>query len=105
MLYDRGCRRRGRLIVQHGAGLAQLVEQLICNHQVASSSPAASTTFPLLEKLRFEGPTCEKLFEVEHENQPLARIPKLCFIRRFRGQIQQLRLVIFQVKQKPRGKA
>jgi len=27
------------------AGLAQLVEQLICNHQVASSNPAAGTTF------------------------------------------------------------
>ena len=27
------------------AGLAQLVEQLICNHQVGSSSPPAGTTF------------------------------------------------------------
>jgi hypothetical protein len=27
------------------AGLAQLVEQLICNHQVGSSSPPAGTIF------------------------------------------------------------
>ncbi len=32
----------------HLAGLAQLVEQLICNHQVASSSPAAGTTLRTL---------------------------------------------------------
>ena len=27
----------------HQAGIAQLVEQLICNHQVGSSSPSAGT--------------------------------------------------------------
>ena len=32
------------------AGLAQLVEQLICNHQVAGSTPAAGTTFPPLKQ-------------------------------------------------------
>ncbi len=30
------------------AGLAQLVEQLICNQWVAGSSPAAGTSFALL---------------------------------------------------------
>jgi hypothetical protein len=29
--------------LQSAAGLAQLVEQLICNHQVAGSIPAAGT--------------------------------------------------------------
>ena len=30
----------------HFAGVAQLVEQLICNQQVTGSSPVASTTVP-----------------------------------------------------------
>ncbi len=31
-----------RLFQQHDAGVAQLVEQLICNQQVAGSNPIAS---------------------------------------------------------------
>ena len=40
------------------AGLAQLVEQLICNHQVAGSIPAAGTISPSAE-LRYR-PNCRE---------------------------------------------
>ena len=43
----------GRISVVRIAGLAQLVEQLICNQQVAGSSPIASSIF-LIEVPRFE---------------------------------------------------
>jgi hypothetical protein len=33
------------MIVLTRAGLAHLVEQLICNHQVVGSSPTVGTTF------------------------------------------------------------
>ena len=37
------CRRFKSCYPDHFAGIAQLVEQLICNHQVVGSTPAAST--------------------------------------------------------------
>ena len=47
-LLSRSLERRFRIRAsQTQAGLAQLVEQLICNHQVAGSIPAAGTTNPL----------------------------------------------------------
>jgi hypothetical protein len=35
------------ILLSENAGLAQLVEQLICNQQVAGSSPIASSKMPL----------------------------------------------------------
>ena len=37
------CRRFKSCYPDHFAGIAQTVEQLICNHQVVGSIPAAST--------------------------------------------------------------
>ena len=37
------------------AGLAQLVEQLICNHQVAGSSPIAGSSFKPLRIKHLQG--------------------------------------------------
>ena len=38
-----GARRLRKKTLEHPAGLAQLVEQLPCKHQVAGSTPAAGT--------------------------------------------------------------
>ncbi len=40
----------GKLTVQRVAGVAQLVEQLICNQQVGGSSPSTSSTLSKLGK-------------------------------------------------------
>ena len=47
--FSRACVRSSRTSsASFFAGLAQLVEQLICNQWVAGSSPAAGTSFALL---------------------------------------------------------
>jgi hypothetical protein len=47
MLHQRGEKRQAaqlvRFTMRHHAGLAQLVEQLICNQYVAGSNPASGT--------------------------------------------------------------
>ena len=46
------------LITYASAGVAQLVEQLICNQQVAGSSPIASSMFGEVPE-RSKGPDCK----------------------------------------------
>ena len=43
-----------RLFPQH-AGVAQLVEQLICNQQVGGSSPSTSSNFPAAQQSEYGG--------------------------------------------------
>ena len=52
----------GRISIVRIAGLAQLVEQLICNQQVAGSSPIASSIF-LIDVPRFEEVVQEFAYE------------------------------------------
>ena len=52
----------GRISIVRIAGLAQLVEQLICNQQVAGSSPIASSIF-LIDVPRFEEVVQEFVYE------------------------------------------
>ncbi len=57
----------GRISIVRIAGLAQLVEQLICNQQVAGSSPIASSIF-LIDVPRFEEVVQENLQEFARES-------------------------------------
>jgi hypothetical protein len=79
------CRTSGRLII---AGLAQLVEQLICNQQVAGSSPITSSKFyDRLDEVRVFGKVREEkkfLLETSESSLKLKQNQKNRFRKRFR---------------------